>query len=245
MNKYRCFFLNIVFFLTLGIVYGETLHLVTENYPPFNMSLDGSDSVKESKIIGISTEIIQKLFKRAKIKYTIQLYPWKRAYWMAENKINHGVYSTTRTAEREKLFKWVGPLGENRWVFFAKKEKNIKIKSLDDAKKYRIGGYAGDATAIYLKQKGFHLELSVADHINVYLISKNRIDLWATGHRLGSYYAYKKRVLGLEEVFMFNKKTLSIAFNKRTSSKLIKKLNRILQQMKNDGTIKIIDKQYR
>ena len=124
MNKYRYFLLNFMFFLISGNVYGETLHLVTENYPPFNMSIDGADSAKESKIIGISTEIIQELFKRAKIKYTIQLYPWKRAYWMAKNKANHGVYSTTRTPERENLFKWVGPLGENHWVFFAKKKRD-------------------------------------------------------------------------------------------------------------------------
>ncbi len=245
MNEFRWILSGFILLIIWGNVYGQTLHLVTENYPPLNMSLDGGDSANEDQITGSSTEIVQELFKRARINYTLQLYPWKRAYWLAENKLNHAVYSTARTPAREELFKWVGPLAINNWVFFAKKERRIKIKHLEDAKKYRIGGYAGDAIAIYLQGEGFHLDLSEADHINAYLISKDRIDLWATGHLLGPYYAKRQGILGLEEVHIFNEIALLLAFNNATSSKLINKLNKIIRQMEKDGTIKAINKRYR
>ncbi len=238
------FTLGIVFFLALGIVHGQTLHLVTENYPPFNMSTDGRDAAKEDLITGISTEIVQELFKRTKMEYTLILYPWKRAYWLAQNRADYGVFSTTRTAARETLFKWVGPLVKNNWIFLAKKEKGIKLRSLGDAKKYRIGGYEGDAVALYLESLGFKLHLTIADHYNALLIDKDRIDLWATGQLLGPYFAKKEGISGLEEVFMFKETIMSIAFNKSVPENTINQLNQTLEQMRKDGTIDAINKRY-
>ncbi len=227
-----------------GSSYGQTLHLTTENYPPFNMNIAGRDSAKEDQITGISTEIVQELFKRAEIGYTMTLYPWKRAYWLAKNRSNYGVFSTTRTEAREPLFKWVGPLVTNNWIFLAKKERKIKINSLEDARKYRIGGYEGDAVALYLQNQGFKLNLTIADHYNALLIDKNRIDLWATGQLLGPYFAKRAGVSGLEEVFMFKETIMSIAFNKSVPEETINQLNEVLQQMRKDGTIETINQRY-
>ncbi|MGK0290222.1 MAG: polar amino acid transport system substrate-binding protein [bacterium] len=241
----RDLLLTFIFCTFSSFLFGQTLHLTTENYPPFNLSADASDSAKEAKITGISTKIVQELFRRTKTSYTLKLYPWQRAYWLAQNKQNYGVFSTTRTPAREKLFKWVGPLVENDWAFFAKKEKKIKLRSLEDAKKYRVGGYEGDALALYLKSEGFKLNLAIADHYNALLIFKDRIDIWATGRRSGPYLAKQEGVRGLEEVFIFKKTVMYIAFNKSVSNTIIDTLNKALQKMRNDGTIEAIYKRYR
>ena len=102
MLKQFCLIWSFIFCISLNTLYAQTLHLATENYPPFNMSINTSDSATEAEITGISTEIVQELFKRAKISYTVRLYPWQRAYWLAQNKPNFGVFSTTRTEAREK-----------------------------------------------------------------------------------------------------------------------------------------------
>lgn len=82
------------------------LTLTTEDYPPFNFAKDGGKT-----ITGSSTDVMNEVLKRTGIKATIALLPWERAYkearWMTKIL---GIYSTTRTEAREKLFKWVGPL---------------------------------------------------------------------------------------------------------------------------------------
>jgi polar amino acid transport system substrate-binding protein len=222
----------------------ETFHLVTENYPPFNMSTS-EISASGEEISGISTEIVRELFQRAGFEYTIKQYPWQRAYNMALKTPYHGVFSTTVTEERKPLFHWVGPLVENNWVLFARKDRNITIKTLDDARQYTIGGYNGDATAIYLQEQGFDLELTALDHLNARMIAKNRIDLWATGELSGAYYARQEGVTDLEVVFELKKVELSLAFNTTVPPAIIETLNTILQHMHEDGAIEAIYTRYR
>ena len=85
---------------------------MTEDYPPFNMQGEGG------KIVGLSTEVVEELFKRAGVEYKLTLMPWKRAYEDTLGTPNTALYSTTRTPEREALFKWVGPLVNNQLGVF-------------------------------------------------------------------------------------------------------------------------------
>ena len=77
---------------------------------------------------------MKELLKREKIEFTLEVFPWARGYKMALNEPNTALYSTTRTPERETLFKWVGPLASNDWVMFGKKGTKIKLNNLEDAK---------------------------------------------------------------------------------------------------------------
>lgn len=239
--------LLVIFFVIFQstFVYSQTLHLVTENYPPFNMSKDGSPTVNnEEGITGISTDIVKTLFDRAGIDYTMVLYPWKRAYDMALKKKDYGVFSTTLTPERKDLFKWVGPIVMNDWVFLAKKSQKIKINNIEEAKKYHVGGYSGDATAIFLENHGFKLQLAKLDSLNAKKLDKGRIDLWATGRLLGAHFAKEEGVGGFEEVFAFKKVMMSLALNKDTSDVIVDKLNKTLQAMVDDGTVEAIHQRY-
>ena len=222
-----------------GNLFGQTIQLKTENYPPFNMD-DGSGS-----IIGVSTEIVKRLFRRANVKYEMELLPWQRAYKLALENEDHAVFSTTRTAERENLFKWVGPINPNNWVFLKKEEKEFKISSLEDAKRYRVGGYSGDAVALFLEGQGFEIDYVSKDYLNAKKLDHERIDLWATGQLLGPYYAKENDVHCLEEAFVFKETIMSIAFNKDTDDALIDKLNSELALMAKEGVIEQIRSKFR
>ena len=219
--------------------HAQTIHLKTENYPPFNM-VGAGDS-----IIGISTEIVETLFKRAGVDYTLELLPWQRAFSLALNEQDNAVFSTTRTAQREEKFKWVGPLVKNNWVFLAKKSRNISVQNLEEGKDYRVGGYQGDATALYLIDRGYQMDLAQRDELNALKISRDRIDLWATGHLAGPYYAMQQGVTGLVPVMTFRESILSIAFNINTDDALIDRLNAELEAMKREGVVARIQDQYR
>lgn len=217
----------------------QTFQLKTENYPPFN--LGNSDG----EIIGISSEIVEELFKRTKVEYEMELLPWQRAYRLALEETNHAVFSTTQTTERQPLFKWVGPIVNNNWVFLKRADSDIVLKDLNDAKKYRVGGYRGDAIALYLESKGFKIDYVPKDYLNARKLDRGRIDLWATGQLLGPYFAKENGVENLEEALIFNKTIMSIAFNLNTNDEIINRLNLELEVMKSEGALDPIKNKYR
>jgi len=244
--KTKVFWLWIVCLFIANLAYAEPLHLVTEDYPPFNMRVNGQPTGNaDDPLTGIAVEIIKELFKRAGIDYTLQIYAWERAYNMALETPGYGVFCTFRTPEREALFQWVGPLVPNDWVLMAKKSRNIKINSLEDARKYKIGDYKGDAIGIFLEKEGYKVEYSIHSHLAARKLDAEKIDLWATGTLAGLYFAKREGISGLEQVFQIRQDSMSLALNKSVSADVVAQLNKTLQDMKDDGTVEKINARYR
>ncbi|MCR7411516.1 ABC transporter substrate-binding protein, partial [Pseudomonas aeruginosa] len=148
--------------------------------------INGKNFAQEDNIDGIAVDIVREMFKRAGIKYSLTLrFPWDRIYKLALEKPGYGVFVTARLAEREDKFKWVGPIGPDDWVLLAKGDSPITLGSLDEAKKYRIGAYKGDAIAEFLGKNGFEADLALRDQENAQKLVKGQIDLWASGDPAG------------------------------------------------------------
>ena len=64
------------------------------------------------------------------------------------------LFSTTRTVDREQLFKWVGPIAVNRVVLIAAKERNLKINSVAELENYGIGVVGDDVAEQFLLNAG-------------------------------------------------------------------------------------------
>ncbi|NQY93223.1 MAG: transporter substrate-binding domain-containing protein, partial [Campylobacteraceae bacterium] len=121
-----------LFILSL-FLHSEEITIVTEEFPPYNYQVDG-------KMKGISSEIVLAVLKEINVTAKIVSYHWSRAYVLASTKKNHLIYSIARIPEREELFHWIGTIAPYSTSFYKlKSRKDIKINSLDDAKKYTIG----------------------------------------------------------------------------------------------------------
>ena len=214
-----------------GKASARALLLTTENYPPFNMQAEGSQ-----RIIGISTDIVRKLMVRAGINYSIKFLPWQRAYGMALKREDTCVFSTTLTEERRDKFKWVGPLVSNDWVFFGRADSELEIASLEDARAFVVGGYKGDAVAVYLEHQGFQLDLASHDHVNPAKLSAGRFEIWATGNHLGPYLASQAGV-EIRPLFTFKETVMSLACNHSVEDQLIERLNALLEELVEDGSV--------
>ena len=233
MKKLLC-----VGLLLSSSAWADSLILTTEDAPPFNYSTDSGKT-----IVGSATEVIHELFKRAEVAYTIRMFPWVRAIEMAHYDKNTCVYSTTRTEEREKSFLWVGPVAPNDWVLFAKADSTLKLDSLEDAKKFKVGGYRGDAVTLYLQGQKFVIDEAVNDEQSVQKLNGGRIDLWATGISAGPFIAAKMNIK-VKPLLTFKKTELYLACNNSVAAETIDKLNATLQAMVKDGTIDTINKKY-
>lgn len=214
------------------------LVITTEESPPYNMLVHG-------KIAGIATDKVVEMMRRADMPYKMDIFPWARAYQMALGTPQTCVFSTTRTAEREAKFKWVGPLAFNSWVLYGLADRDIHLTTLEDARPYRIGTYNADVRDTYLRGKGFHVDTVDSDALNPPKLLRNRIDLWASGpYEAAAQIIANGWSTQIVPVLTFNRVDLYLACNLATPDELVDRLNVILNSMANDGTSSWIDRRY-
>ncbi|MFP6850514.1 MAG: ABC transporter substrate-binding protein [Pseudomonas sp.] len=212
--------------------------LLTENFPPYNMAINGKNFAQEDNIDGIAVDIIREMFKRAGIHYSMTLrFPWDRIYKLALEKPGYGVFVTAHLPEREALFKWVGPIGPDDWVMLGKPDSRITLNSLDDAKQYKVGAYKGDAIAEHLTEKGLEPLTALRDTENAKKLMAGQIDLWATGDPAGRYLAKQEGISGLKTILRFDSAELYLALNKEVPDEVVQKLQAELDKMRSEGYV--------
>jgi len=237
-----------VFFIIATIIFFgsqsslcEELTILTENLPPLNYMDNGI-------LVGPSVEIVQAIQNKIGSKEPIQVYPWSRAYKMAEKEKNVILFGMTYTKVRHDKFKWVGPLAIKRDILVAKQDSGITIDRLEDAKKVKsIGTLLDDTRGRLLASHGFtNLEPVSDEQLNAKKLALGRIDLWAykiPGLRTvcdlaGVDHKQFKEVYHLREI------ELMIAFSKMTSDAIVKKWQKAFDELIADGTILQIQKKW-
>jgi polar amino acid transport system substrate-binding protein len=224
--------------LAVSAAAAPQLYLATEQSAPSSM-------LEHGRVVGISTDKVREIMARADISYTIDLLPWKRAYTAALTRSDACVFSTTRTPEREDLFKWVGPLDEAQWVLMARAGSPIHLRTLDDARPYLIGTYHGDARDQFLRERGFKTDPAPDDLLNPPKLLMGRVDLWAASLRHGSAFlenhGWDKQLIPL---FTFNRIQVYLACNPGVPAALLAKMSSALDAMSRDGTLRRIERRY-
>jgi len=225
----------------------DDIVFMTEQYPPYNHEED-------NKLQGIAVDTLALMLQRAGSKQTredIEMLPWARGYKRVQLEPNTCLFSTTRTEEREDLFKWVGPIGPITVGLIARKERGIKIDSAEDMKKYKIGTIRDDVAELYLVNAGISVDNMdrVAETIlNIKKLNRGRIDLWAYGES-GAMWELKANGFSpadYESVHVLHSQELYFAFHKDTSDSAIAKLQAALDSIKADGEYdKILDRYLR
>ncbi len=219
--------------------------LLTENFPPFNMSVDDKNFARDDGIDGISAEVVRAIFKRANIDYSLSLrFPWDRLYRLTLDKPNYGLFSTTFTPERQPLFKWVGPLAKTSWVLLAAPGNNLSVASLKEAAQYQVGAYKNDAVSQHLESQGLKPINALRDQENIKKLISGKIDLWATTDPVGRYLAKQDGVSGLTTVLRFNEAELYLALNKDTPDEVIERLQKALDELRAEGFIEEMTNNY-
>jgi ABC-type amino acid transport substrate-binding protein len=240
---YRSFLLALFLFLIpFKPLFSAELTILTENLPPLNY-------LREGKLVGPSVEIVREIQQRVGSNEVIEVFPWARAYQLALEKKNVVLFGTTHTKDREDLFKWVGPLATKRDILLAKKGNELKVQSLEDAKKVsRIGTLRDDTRERLLKKHGFTNLYSVSDEQNnAKKLMLGRIDLWAY-KKPGWKTVCELAGIGPEEfveVLDLREIDVSIAFSRKTSDAIVNKWRDAFKEMLSDGTIVRIRAQWR
>lgn len=210
---------------------------LTEEAPPYNF-------MKDSKIVGASTEIIREIFKRASLEAEFHLWPWNRSLRQAETKANTFVYSTARTPAREAKFKWVGPLIVDEWLVHTIESSPIQYTDdLNSLKKYKVAGLIGEADTEFMRDLGFQVEFVNDVELNIKKLKSGRVILFPSTSAYAKLIG-KKYGIKFKPVAKLDQADLYAAFNNNSPDKLIRKLNNLLSDMRKDGTTRKILKKY-
>ena len=113
--------------------------------------------LRNGKVAGPATEIVEATLQRAGFaEFKVQIYPWARAYDLAQHEPNVLIFLIARTPAREPLFKWVGEFMKMEYHLYKLKDRaDVVVRRLDDARQYTVGTMRDDLRHHYLQSKGF------------------------------------------------------------------------------------------
>jgi polar amino acid transport system substrate-binding protein len=207
----------------------RTLHILTEEFPPFNYSENG-------QISGQSTEIVRAISEKTGEKPGFEILPWSQAYDQAQKEDLTALYSISRLAERETLFKWVGPIGNEDNCFYVRRDSNSSVKNLDEAKKAgSIAVYKNDSNQLYLSGLGFtNLDINSNDAECLKNLVDGKVEMWLGPVKALPYIARTAGVdpAALKSLFSVRNINWYIAFNKKTPDDMITAWQKALDDMK-------------
>jgi polar amino acid transport system substrate-binding protein len=225
-----------------GIAWAQSLSIYTEiDAPGQYYRTDGS-------LTGLAVEIVREIQKRTGNTNRIEVIPWARSYQELQTRPNVVLFATARTAERNDLFHWIGPIDEKRYYLFVKADSPLVIKTLEDAKKLgAIGVYKDDVRDLYLTSKDFKNLARTVDNVsNVKKLMSGRIDAFAfasTGlSELALSAGYTaddlKKALPILDVQLY------ITISANTSEATVKAWDAAFQAMKKDRSFERLYKKY-
>ncbi len=217
------------------------VQLVTEEYPPITFMYDGRPA-------GFVTDMVREIAQRNAIPDNVRLTSWKNAYNMALLHPNVVLFSADRTSERDELFHWVGPVGRNSAILFAKKGSGIRITTLQEARE--VGAIATTTdwfTEQYLKREGFtNLVSSKAPVDNVKQLMNGEVQLSIftnlTIPEIVKEAGYSMD--DLEPVYTVSHSDFYIAISLGTPAETVERWRNTLNELKRDGTFEKIYRSY-
>jgi len=222
-----------------GAMAGHVITAVTEELPPYNMTVDG-------ELTGMGTEVVKAVLEEAGEDVRIRSMRWARAYDIALNNENVLIYSIARTPQREPLFKWVGVIAPTRWFLFSLPGTEFDLKTLDDARQYQIATVKADVGEQYLIDKGFavgrNLQSSNKYEHNYQKLKAGRVDLWIS-NELNAHYLVRQASVEPNEASVPHLSLddlggadgLCMAFSRDIPDEVVERFRQALARVRADG----------
>ncbi len=202
-------------------------------YPPLVYEKDG-------KLWGVAPEVVKEIQKLVGDDSKLKAIPWLRAYEKTQQEEMHTMFAIVRIPEREKLFKWVGPIFNEGDYFFKRKGNSLQVNSLEGATKVkRIAVRSGGYTHQALAASGFNnLDVGPSYESSYKKLFAGRVDLVLMGE-LTYYYMVKHAGLDPADFERTNCKFTDsgawLAFSRDVPDEIIDNWQKALDTLKANG----------
>lgn len=229
--------LLLVVFMSSAVA--EQLRLFTEEFFPYNYT-------ENQQHLGINTELLKLACEKAQLDCTFTTLPWLRAYDLARQTPNSGLFSTVRTSSRESSFLWVGPLASSTtYLYRLKSRPQVAPADLEHAKEFGVAVAHGDFFEEYFLQHGFQLDQNLlrvkrkTDAVPLFLSGK--IDLLIGSEQVipswlapfGKSRADVEAVLDISHIGQNY-----LALHPKADANMVNRLQEAILQLTKDGHVK-------
>jgi len=234
--------------------HAQQIKIVTLDFPPYSY-------IENGELTGMATEVLMEILSDVGMMPEIRQYPWKRACCIADTEKNVLIYTIARTPQREMKFHFIGEVApRNNYFFKLAERKDIKVNSVEDLKKYKIGVVRGYATEKSLMDLGLEpsLQRTLSDINSLRMLFTGRVDLCSMDDTVARHqirlYNKEARKTGrellnfsrLEKVYEHPRigSGRYLAFGLDTSHELVKKFQDSFQRMVRQGKLEVIRAKY-
>jgi polar amino acid transport system substrate-binding protein len=217
----------------------QPVRVLTEEFPPYNYTENG-------RITGLSTEVVEAVFKELGLQGQYQSMPWARAYETARTTPGVLIFSIGRTPERDKLFKWVGVIAPTVYYLYGNPGRNYRVDSLEAARNYQIGTVNEDVGEQFLVKHGFvkgkNLQSSVKYEHNYEKLKAGRVDLWIMSELTASYLARqagddpRQTLSKVYRIPELSSEGYYMAFGAQTPDATVESFRKALDALRSNGT---------
>jgi polar amino acid transport system substrate-binding protein len=218
----------------------QQISLITEQSPP------GGYLGKKGNVEGVTVELLRIISQRLNENTKFYLFPWARAFEMAKSEPNIGLFETIRSAEREPLFQWVGPLKIYHISLYARSSK--LTQSFDPSQlpgrwiacANRGSEYVSKIESLGFQQ-GKNLVLTVNEDNCAKLMLQGRVDL--APYNENSIEAFSKALdmdTSVIPVLPLGEVKLYLAFSKDVEPNRVSRWQTALEKSYSDGTMRTL-----
>jgi polar amino acid transport system substrate-binding protein len=233
----------LLFVLLFGYTNTGALELVTLQYPPYEF-------LDKGEVKGVAVEIVQEVFKRMKVPIKITLYPWDQSLAMIQKGEADAIFTIFKTPEREAFVDFSHEVLMPQVVsLFVTKDSHIVFDGdLNKLSRFTFGvvrtvsyGSLFDDAVKSGVIRG--IETSETGEENMKKLLQGHCDILVS-NRYGALHIVKK-MNNMDQVKELTPAIQSvpsyIAFSKKRSlTSLRDECDRILRNMKDDGTYESI-----
>jgi polar amino acid transport system substrate-binding protein len=228
----------LVFIANVPVVSGESVHYMTEEYPPYNFKSD------DGAITGISIDLLGEMHKIMGVSDPkISLLPWVRGYRSAQQAGEMNViFATTKTGARGPLFKWVGPISNTKVVLFCNANKKVSINNDADLMKYTYSVIRDDIGQLQLTKRNVPKK-AIQDVTKfpqmAQLVEIKRRDCFAYEANVSNYLIKKHGMDSktFKETYTLIDAELHYAFNKSVDDATISSHQMALDKVRGDSSL--------
>jgi len=236
------------------IVFAKTLLFMTLESPP-------AEYLKNGKAIGRNVEILQEACNRMNYSCRIKFVPWKRALSIVEfGKADGIIDSAYNKARAEYLFYPQEDIYVEEWYGFKRKGTDLTLdKDLANAGEISLGTSLGFEYGGIIQEtidNGCfkHIEEVSNNEMNIRKFVAKRFDMFI-GVKLTVLFLAKRmdyqdkieivKMTGTDQDYLLSASKTYVGFSKkRIKKEIVEEFSKIFLLMKNDGTIKQIEKKY-
>ncbi|SHL21706.1 substrate-binding periplasmic protein [Phytopseudomonas punonensis] len=122
--KRLCLAFTLLCLLFGSLVRAEPYQVVTEEWAPYNY-------LENNRLTGMATEVVRAIMALTGDDFEIVVLPSMRTTHVLMTRPKTIMYSMFRTAEREALYKWVGPIAEESIYPYQLADTSTPVNSLE------------------------------------------------------------------------------------------------------------------